>query len=145
MVPQAFTGRRPFSEFTAPVITSMIIDGKRPARPRGAEKLGLTDSVWDMTVRCWRQDPAHRPTMAKVVRLLREWPVFSLSSKNQHCDVLHAAIGWLLVGLASRISQSSFSSIGFYHFADSRMFFHSAAPTSSSPWSRMTTRSGDEG
>ena len=78
MVPQAFTGRHPFSEFTVPVITSEIIDGRRPARPQEAQRLGLTDSVWDMTDRCWRHDPAQRPTMRKVVRLLREWPVFSL-------------------------------------------------------------------
>jgi len=54
----------------------MIMGGNRPARPRDAQELGLTDSVWDMTVRCWQQDPAHRPTMAGVVGLLREWLVF---------------------------------------------------------------------
>ena len=49
------------------------MDGHRPARPEEAQELGLTNSVWDMTVRCWHQDPARRPTMAQVVRLLREW------------------------------------------------------------------------
>jgi len=36
------------------------------------------DSVWGMTVSCWQQDPARRPTMARVVGFLREWLVFSL-------------------------------------------------------------------
>ena len=105
MVPQAFTGRPPFSEFTAPVITSRIIDGKRPARPQEAQKLGLTDSVWDTTVRCWHQDPIQRPTMMEVVRVLREWSAFS-PPRNQHRDMLPAATGRLLgLGLKSQISQ----------------------------------------
>ena len=79
MVPQAFTGRHPFSELTASVVTSEIIDGKRPARPQGTQELGLTNSVWNTTVRCWDQEPARRPKMREVVRVLREWPVFPLS------------------------------------------------------------------
>lgn len=48
------------------------MDGKRPDRPRETQELGLTDSVWDMTLRCWQQDPASRPTMMEVVGLLRK-------------------------------------------------------------------------
>jgi len=77
MLPKVFTGGHPFGELTTPVITSKIMDGGRPARPQEAQGLGLTDSVWEMTVRCWRQDPPQRPTMTEVVRLAREWPVFS--------------------------------------------------------------------
>ena len=74
--PKAFTGRPPFSEFTTPVVTSKLMDGERPARPQGVQGLGLTDSMWDMTVRCWDQDPAQRPTMAGVVRFLRKLLLF---------------------------------------------------------------------
>ena len=63
----------PFSGFTTSVIVTMIMDGKRPARPQEAQELGLTDSVWDMALKCWRQDPAHRPTVTEVVRLIRGW------------------------------------------------------------------------
>ena len=66
----------------APATTSKIMDGKLPPRPREAQGLGLTDSVWDMMVRCWHQDPAQRPTMTEVVRLLRKWPVLSLSTES---------------------------------------------------------------
>ena len=106
MLPQVFTGRHPFGELTTPVIISKIMDGGRPARPQEAQGLGLTGSVWDMTVRCWHQDPVQRPTMTEVVRLTREWPVFSLFLKNQHHDMLPAATGWLHCGLESRIFRS---------------------------------------
>ena len=145
MVPQAFTGRPPFGELTAPVITSQIMDGKRPARPREAQGLSLTDSVWDMTVRCWDQDPAQRLMTTEVVQLLREWPVSSLPPRNYRRDVAPAATVFLLCRLKSRISQPSFSSTGFYPSVKPRMFFRSVAPTSSSLWSQMATRSGDKG
>ena len=84
----------------------MITDGKQPARPREGQELGLTDSIWDMTVRCWRQDPVQRPMMTEVVGLAREWSVFSLFPWNQHHDMLPAATGWLLCGLESQTFQS---------------------------------------
>ena len=58
--------------------------GGRPARPQEARELGLTDLVWDMTVRCLHQDPVQRPKMMEVVGLAREWPVLSLFPWNQH-------------------------------------------------------------
>jgi hypothetical protein len=54
------------------VTVSKIMGGERPDRPQEA---GLTDSVWELTLACWQQDPACRPTMVEVVRNLREWPV----------------------------------------------------------------------
>ena len=56
--------------------------GERPARPRGAQKLGLVKSVWDMTVDCWQQDPVRRPTIAEVVTSLRGSSVVSLFMKQ---------------------------------------------------------------
>jgi len=79
MLPKVFTGRRPFSELTASVVISKIIDGEQPARPHEGQEFGLTDSIWDMAVRCWHKNPAQRPTMTEVVRLVREWPVLSIS------------------------------------------------------------------
>ena len=88
MQPKIFTGRRPFSEFTTPIIISKIMDDERPARPQEAQTLGLTDSVWDMTVRCWHKDPAQRPTMAEVIELLRELLVSSLTIEADLSDFL---------------------------------------------------------
>ena len=63
----------PFSGFTGPTIILKITNGERPTRPMGVHDLGLTDSVWDMTLRCWAQYPAHRPTVTEVVGILRKW------------------------------------------------------------------------
>jgi len=39
-----------------------------------------------MTLSCWQEDPSHRPTVAVVVRFLREWPVvpFSIEPTSLH-------------------------------------------------------------
>jgi len=76
MLPKLFTGRHPFSGLATPVITSKIMGGEHPARPQEVQELGLMDSMWEMTVRCWHWDPAQQPKMMEVVRLVREWPVF---------------------------------------------------------------------
>ena len=52
--------------------------GERPARPQEKLELGLTDPVWDITARCWDQDPAKRPNMVEVIRPIREWLVLFL-------------------------------------------------------------------
>jgi len=54
-----------------------IVAGERPVRPQGTQELGLVDSVWNMMVDCWQQDPARRPTTVAVVWFLREWSVAS--------------------------------------------------------------------
>lgn len=81
--PKVFIESHPASEFSA--------QGDLPALPQEAEELGLTDSVWGATARCRLQDPAQRPTMSEVVRLLREWLVFSVSASSQHYDILPTA------------------------------------------------------
>lgn len=70
---EVFTGKHPFSGFVALVAVSKIIEGERPGRP---QEPALTDLIWDTTLGCWDQDPVQRPTMAKVVGILREWQVF---------------------------------------------------------------------
>ena len=72
---QVFTGKYPFSKFTAAVAISKIMDGERPDRPR---EPSLTDPLWEMACTCWCQDAARRPAITKVVGILREWPVFFL-------------------------------------------------------------------
>ena len=81
---KVFTGGYPFSGLTEMAISLKIMGGERPARPPGAQELGLTDSVWNMTCKCWRQDPARRPTVTEVVGLLREWFSLSMEPTSRH-------------------------------------------------------------
>ena len=67
-----------------------------PILPEKAQELGLTDSVWAMANRCWDQDPARRPTMMEVVRLLRKWSVSFLSTLDPRDDTLPAASCYIL-------------------------------------------------
>ena len=84
MLSKVFMGGHPFGELTTLVITSKIMDGGWLARPQEAQELGLTNAVWEMAVHCLHRDPPQRPTMMEVVRLAREWLVFSLSPWNRH-------------------------------------------------------------
>ena len=70
------------------------MDGERPVRPQGAQELGLTDSVWDMTVHCWSQDPARRPIMTEVAGLLRELLASSLSVEVGLSAFFHVCNTW---------------------------------------------------
>jgi len=70
------------------------MDGERPTRPQEAQELGMTDSMWDMTVRCWHQDPAQRPTMTEVIERLRELLVSSLSIEADLNDFLQEHKTW---------------------------------------------------
>ena len=70
------------------------MDGERPNRPQEGQELGLTDSVWDMTVRCWDQDPVQRPAMTEVVRLLREVLVSSFSIEDDLNDFFQVRRTW---------------------------------------------------
>ena len=65
--------------------TLKILASERPDRPQDPD---LSDQVWDMTVRCWRQDPARRPKMKKVVATLQKWQVF-LSLGYEHHHFIH--------------------------------------------------------
>jgi len=87
-------------------ISLKIMGGERPARPQKAQELGLTDLVWNMTCKCWRQDPARRPTVTEVVGLLRKWSVFFLSmelkSRRAPCSYKQRNVNPPLSNLAPR-------------------------------------------
>ena len=90
----------PFSEFTASVAVSKIMNGERPGRPRDPD---LTESVWDMTLGCWNHNPVDRPAMAKVVQILQEWLAVYPSLWNHHHDMSMPSVVidylvWALLG-----------------------------------------------
>jgi len=70
------------------------MDGERPTRPQGVEELGLTDSVWNMTSRCWLKDPTQRPAVAEVIGILHEFLIYSLSIEATLRDFISACGTW---------------------------------------------------
>ena len=50
----------------------MLMNGGRPPRPLGGERLGLSDPLWKMAECCWQQSPEERLKASEVVDLLRE-------------------------------------------------------------------------
>jgi len=54
---EIFTGRVPFCDtaMEARVIYS-VTSGRRPERPMAATVLGLSDSIWSVMERCWREN-----------------------------------------------------------------------------------------
>ena len=68
-----------------------ISDGTRPDLPQGAQNLGLTDSLWEMALRCLRTDPAQQPDMTEVVGLLCELLMPSLSLEADLHDLFEGS------------------------------------------------------
>ena len=64
---QVFTHAVPFGK--TPSVTAMlsIMSGKRPSRPTHPT---LTEDLWTLVQRCWHQDPASRPQILEVSKLL---------------------------------------------------------------------------
>jgi hypothetical protein len=70
---QTFTGNPPFvANFQSALYDIMV--GKRPQRPG---TLGH-DGLWELTQRCWNQDPGRRPTTFELLEFFRtSWgPIF---------------------------------------------------------------------
>ena len=44
-----------------------IIDGERPLKPNFVITRGYTEDLWEITTRCWNQDPFQRPTVDRVL------------------------------------------------------------------------------
>ena len=48
-----------------------IIEGMRPSEPKFNITRGYTEELWEMTTRCWKQDPAERSTVDEVLGAVR--------------------------------------------------------------------------
>ena len=59
-----------------------------PDLPKGAKKLGLTDSLWEVVLRCLGDDIPQQPSMTEVIGLLRELLMPPLSVEADLCDFL---------------------------------------------------------
>ena len=78
--PQAFTGAVPFNDSVPAAAMLAVMSGKRPPRPTHPN---FTDELWELTQRCWDQDPRSRPEVSELLGVLRDSSVF-LSFQRSH-------------------------------------------------------------
>ncbi|KAI6167283.1 kinase-like domain-containing protein [Pisolithus thermaeus] len=66
---ELFTRKIPFHQFKPMVVLGKILRGKIPSRPSSEETcLRLTNPWWDICLKCWKIEPASRPTIAYVLQ-----------------------------------------------------------------------------
>ena len=67
-----FTGRYPFHESRLDAqVTNKVLSGKRPPRLESAKSLGLSDEVWQIMERCWKEDRRKRPRISSALQDLK--------------------------------------------------------------------------
>jgi len=67
---EVLSGRIPFTSFSDAVIVWRILNGERPARPRGEQSVWFTDELWEMLELCWTARPERRPSIETVFECL---------------------------------------------------------------------------
>ena len=63
---QVLTGKRPFRPMRNAGIVRAVILGERPAKPENAEEVGMTDTLWNLLRKCWKEDRKRRPDILQV-------------------------------------------------------------------------------
>ena len=69
---EVLTGMHPFPNYNNVIVTSKIVEGKRPGRPEGKEGAWFTNDLWEMLEQCWSLEPERRPAIDDVLRCLRQ-------------------------------------------------------------------------
>ena len=62
----------PFGGVQQSALAYHVLRGMRPTRPENASAIGFSDSVWDLTQRCWDGTIESRPKVGEIVTHLRE-------------------------------------------------------------------------
>ena len=70
VVYEVLSGRTPFAQSKAPVVIRMVLEGRRPARPQGAEGGLFTDAIWGVLELCWKAQPSERTSVEAVFQSL---------------------------------------------------------------------------
>ena len=65
---KTFTGKPPFNNSVPTAVAVGILAGTRPERPTHPN---LTDSIWNLTQRCWNKDTKQRPDISEIVLRLQ--------------------------------------------------------------------------
>jgi len=69
---EVLSGQVPFYRYGDAGVVVRVLQGKRPGRPRGAERKWFTDDVRRVLEGCWEHKPDDRPSVESVLRCLEE-------------------------------------------------------------------------
>jgi len=93
---EVLSGQVPFQGDRDFVVVKRVLEGERPGRPRGAERVWFTDDLWGMLEQCWSSEPDDRPTVEDVLgNLERIWvvwrplPASTDTSSDGRADIDH--------------------------------------------------------
>ena len=67
---EVLSGKPPFSGDGGLVVMRKVIEGERPGRPEGKEKMWFTDDLWEILEQCWLPQPERRPAIDAVLECL---------------------------------------------------------------------------
>jgi len=68
---EVLSGKPPFSGDSGLAVMRKVIEGERPERPKGKEKVWFTDDLWEILEQCWSPQPERRPTIDAVLQCLQ--------------------------------------------------------------------------
>lgn len=61
------TGEQPFLNIKHSELAYRISLGVRPGKPKNAEAIGISESLWELVQKCWGGDKDRRPRIQEVV------------------------------------------------------------------------------
>jgi serine/threonine protein kinase len=64
---QVLTGKWPFFPRREAEVFHAVIAGERPPKPENAERIGMTEVVWNLLRECWREDRTARPNISDIL------------------------------------------------------------------------------
>lgn len=67
-----FSGAPPFNGLRDATVIHRVLSGLRPEKLHGADVLGFSDRLWELTELCWREKWQERPVIATIFKLLEE-------------------------------------------------------------------------
>lgn len=71
-VDYVFSETVPFPNLSSHAVPAAIMNGTRPNRPTHPN---LTNSLWKLTQKCWKDTPEDRPEIAGAIKELKEMSV----------------------------------------------------------------------
>ena len=64
---EVLSGQAPFATFRDPEIIVLVLEGKRPERPKGEGGKLFASGVWEKLELCWKEQPDKRPNARQIL------------------------------------------------------------------------------